>query len=439
MRPAVSRGTRIAAVASLTAAAAVLVLLLTRGLSDQHTLRAAFSSASQVVAGQDVRLAGREVGEVESVDLVDGQAVLELRIEDRAWPLHRGTTARLRHGTTTGYVARYVEFEPGPPSAPPLKDGGVLGAGQTVTPVEFDEMYRILDAEARRDLKGLLSNFADTLEGREQELGTGISAAARGLDETASFMRELGADPAALRTLVDSGARASAAIASREHELRDLVTNAAATFDEFAQHTEATRASFERFPRTLRVTRTSLGRLDQSLAGLTALVGDVRPGAGRLRELAPVVRRATSTLLDVAPLATSALRRGRLASPPIRALLREGTPFIREFGRVLREFAPQMKCLRPQAPEIISFFSTWAAFSKNYDAVEHYNRGLVTVIPMGADETRTSAEVVSQSGGAVRYGFPTPPGTNVDQPWFIPECGYGPEGLDPTRDPESRK
>lgn len=438
MRPTSPRGARFVAVFALIAAATALALV-TVGRSDDRTLRAAFSSASQVVAGQDVRLAGREIGEVESVDLVDGQALLELRIDDRAWPLHRGTTARLRYGTTTGYVARYVELEPGPRSAPPLTDGGVLSAGETVTPVEFDEMYRILNAEARRDLKGMVRNFGDTVNGREQELGTGVAAAAKGLDETASLMRELGADPAALRTLVDSGARTSAAIASREHELRDLVTNAAATFDEFAQHAGATRASLKRFPRTLRVTRSSLGRLDRSLGGLTALVRDIRPGAGRVRELAPVVRRTTSTLLDVAPLATSTLRRGRLASPQIRALLREGTPFIKRLGGVLGEFAPQMKCLRPQAPEIISFFSTWAAFSKNYDAVEHYNRGLVTAIPIGAEETRTSAEVVSQSGGTIRYGFPTPPGTNVDQPWFIPECGYGPEGLDPSKDPESRK
>src|SRR5204863_5688207 len=106
-----------------------------------------------------------------------------------------------------------------------------------------------------------------------------------------------------------------------------------------------------------RVTRSSFGRLDHSLVGLTALVKDVRPGALRLRALAPIVRRVTSSLRDTAPLATSALRRARIGSPQIRALLDDGTPFIKRFGSALEEFAPEMRCIRPQAPEIVSFFS----------------------------------------------------------------------------------
>jgi len=36
------------------------------------------------------------------------------------------------------------------------------------------------------------------------------------------------------------------------------------------------------------------------------------------------------------------------------------------------------------------------------------------------------------------YGFPRPPGTDAGQPWFLPQCGAGPDALDPNKDPEAR-
>jgi hypothetical protein len=37
----------------------------------------------------------------------------------------------------------------------------------------------------------------------------------------------------------------------------------------------------------------------------------------------------------------------------------------------------------------------------------------------------------------MKYGFPRPPGTNAGQPWFQPQCGAGPEALDPSKDQEA--
>lgn len=431
---------RAAAVIALAVAAVGVLWILVSSRGEDQTLRASFASAINLVEGHPIRIAGEKVGEVKSILHVDGRAVVELSVDEaRALPLRRGTRARIRYGATTTYADRYVEVVPGPGSAPPLADGSVLPPGDVLSPVEFDDMAQILDRKTRPELQGLVRKFGDTLENHTRTLGPGIDSTAEGLDETASFLRELGADRAALRTLVDAGARASGAIARNEDDLRQLISNAAQTFDEFAEHADATRASFDRFPGMLRLTRRGLNRFDNTVGVLDALTNDIRPGARRLRTLAPVLRRVIVNLENVSPLAASALRRARLASPDIRRFLRAGTPFMGRFGDASQGLGKIFSCIRPYAPELVAFLGTWAGFEKHYDAQGHYARShFNTALPMGNGTQMSSADIVASNPG-VSYAFPRPPGLNEGQPWFIPECGVGPESLDATQDPETKR
>src|SRR5438093_6298490 len=187
-----------------------MAIVIAGGGSDAHVLRASFQGAVQVVKGQEVRLAGVKVGKVGSVREDDGQALLDLDIsDDRVWPLHRGTIARLRFGTTVSYAARYVELFPGPRSAPALGRGGVLSSADTITPVEFDQLYNIYDRRARRDLRGLIANGAAALQGRSDDLAGALRDSPAAFDQLAQTMGELGADRHALGVLARQGARAS--------------------------------------------------------------------------------------------------------------------------------------------------------------------------------------------------------------------------------------
>ena len=35
-----------------------------------------------------------------------------------------------------------------------------------------------------------------------------------------------------------------------------------------------------------------------------------------------------------------------------------------------------------------------------------------------------------------KFALPRPPGLTAGQPWFLPDCGAGPDALDPTKDRE---
>jgi phospholipid/cholesterol/gamma-HCH transport system substrate-binding protein len=428
------RPRRLVALAAL-GLAVIAVVFGVRAADDDGggTVRAAFRSAVNVVPGQEVRLAGRKVGEVASVEEVDGEAVVELELDEDAWPLRRGTVARLRFDSVSSYAGRFVELEPGPASAPPLADGGILTSSATASAVEFDEIFNVYGRRTRSDLGRLVENAAGVTGGRGDALGRGLDDGSIGLVRLADVVADLGADEHALRTLVRAGARVSGELAVSERALRSLVDRAADTTDELATHAAAQQATLEQFPGALRDGRRMLARLDRSLVGLRGLVGDLGPGARALRAVAPPFDRTTAALFDVAPLATTTLNTGARAAPDIGRLLREGSRFVPELASVLARLAPMFACLRPYAPEISGFLSVWmaAADMAGYDLP--YARIMVTQPPPGLDAgtTMTPEQVVDAYRGRIFYAMPRPPGLNAGQPWFIPECGAGRDALDP--------
>lgn len=400
-----------------------------------HSLRAAFDSAVQVVPGQEVRVAGRKVGEVADVEEIDGRAVLRLRVDDDgAWPLPRGTTARLRWGSNTGYAIRYVELIRPRVAGPDLPDGGLLT--KTITPVELDQTYRIFRGRSRADVGALVDDLGETFATRARPLARTLRQAPDGLDPLAELLRELGADRAALRTLAVSGARTASAIDARDANLRELLVHAGATFDELAAHTTAEQRSLERLPGTLRESSETLARLDDSLVGLRGLISDLGPGARGLRALAPSARASLAELRSVAPLAASALRRGVRAGAPLERLLKTGTPFMPRLGSALEQLEPIAGCLRPYGPEIAGLLSTWIGFNQNYDAQGHYVRAFVQQPPIPIGTSDTAEQSIEPRKGRLSYAMPRPPGLNAGQPWLQPQCGAGPDALDASKDPE---
>jgi ABC-type transporter Mla subunit MlaD len=235
-----------------------------------------------------------------------------------------------------------------------------------------------------------------------------------------------------------AGDSATSALADRSSDLGGLVDNAAATFEELAQHARAQQQALDRAPRAFSESTSTLRRLDSSLIGLQALIDDLGPGARQLRALARPARRALAELRDVVPLATSTLRSGRKASPGIKALLAKGTTFLPDAGNVLGQLEPIFGCLRPYAPELAGNMATWTGYNKNFDQGGHYARTFpLTANPLlFAGTPLNSQQITTILEGRMSYAMPRPPGLNAGKPWFQPQCGAGPESLDASKDPE---
>jgi ABC-type transporter Mla subunit MlaD len=365
---------------------------------------------------------------------------VRIGIDDEAWPLHRGTRAALRFGTTLGNGTRRVDLMPGPKSAPELPEDGILTTRDTVTPVEFDQLFDTFDAKTRASMQGLFANGADDLKGRAGQLREGLRRAAPAFETTGSLLADVALDEGALRTLVASGHRSAAVLAGRHQQISDLVDVASQTFDTFARNSAGIRASLDQFAPTLRDTRATLKRTDTSIGVLDGLMTDLKPGVRALKPLVATAGPASRELSRLAPQATATVRTLRRAAPDISAFLADGVPFAQRLQPALAQLGDQLQCVRPYAPEIAGWASNWSSWAKGYDNTSHYGRIKVVNGPTALTSYPPIATnaFLALTGNGLSYAMPRPPGLNADQPWFIPECGYGKDALDPSKDPEDR-
>jgi virulence factor Mce-like protein len=429
---------RVIAGAAIGLAVLAIIVIVVNTSSDRHTLYASFDNSIQMTPGQEVRIAGRPVGEISKIKLVDGKAQVALSITDGSvWPLPRGTFARARWGSTTAYLGRYTELIPGPRYAGVLPDGGILNSNADETAFELDQAYRLFRGRTANDTSTLLNRLGDTLSGRGAQVRQGLAAAPSGLGQAADLMQQLSTNDYDLRTLAQAGDSTVTALAQRSVDLSNLVTNAAGTFTTFAQHTVAEQQALDRAPRTFNTASATFARLDTSLTGLNTLVNDIRPGAPALRRLAGTAQRALSTLRQVAPQATTTLVDGIAAAPPLRKLFSTGTSFMPRARQALSSFDPMLACIRPYAPDIAGFLTTWPGMTKNYDAGGHYARSFeLTVLNALFPGTPFNSKQALAVSPGLTYAFPRPPGLNDGHPYFLPQCGITPAALNPAADPE---
>jgi phospholipid/cholesterol/gamma-HCH transport system substrate-binding protein len=416
---------------------AILVIVVSTGGSS-HTLYASFDNAIQMTPGQEVRIAGRPVGDISAIKLIDGKAQVKLAItNDSVWPLPRGTVARARWGSTTAYLGRYTELIPGPRYAGVLPDGGILTATQDETAFELDQAYRLFRGRTAGDTATLLNRLGDTLSGRGGQLQLGLAAAPAGLGQTADLMQQLSTNDYDLRTLAEAGNTTVTALAQRSADLGSLVTNAAGTFTTFSQHTQAEQQALDRAPRAFNTATSTFARLDTSLNGLTTLVNDIRPGAPALTRLAGTAQSALAMLRRVAPQATTTLTDGVAAAPPLRRLFTAGTSLMPRARQALSTVDPMLACIRPYAPDIAGFLTTWPGMTKNYDAGGHYARSFELTVMNGLfPGTPLNSQQALATSSGLSYAFPRPPGLNEGHPYFLPQCGITSAALNPAADPE---
>lgn len=161
---------------------------LFRLLEDTYTVRAEFADAAGLRTGDDVRLAGVDIGRVSGVDVERDQGRIVVTMEiDRGIEIHDRATAEIALGTLLG--AKYVRIDDamegehaldglcGGETADQCRDGAPLipyeRAGERV-PFDIFELTRIategiqeLDTDAVNDFVG---DLADLTEGRREAL-----------------------------------------------------------------------------------------------------------------------------------------------------------------------------------------------------------------------------------------------------------------------------
>jgi len=418
---------------------AVLSVVVLRGGDDGHAVTLTVPSALYFEPGLEVREAGQKVGEVTAATVTpQASARITLQIKDRGWPLPTGTKVRLRMGGTIAYSGRWVEITKpsGPTDVKLIPDGGAIPPADVTTPVEFDDMFGTFDPATRRGLRSTVMTLGRAVKPAGPGLRRSLRVAPAAVREARLVVADLNHDEQALRTLVRSGDRVTAAVAESAPGLDRLLTSASVTFQAVSARSRELQSVLEDSPRLLVTTRSTLGRAATTLDKVDGLTSRLAGGITQTRRIAPVLNGLLRTLYDVAPDARATLATGRRSAPDVRTLLRQSRAIAPKLISVATDAAQQLKCIRPYTPEIVGFAQNWAGFTSLGDHRDKFAR--INPINFLLPNTMpTSPAQATKLLPGLKSIFPRPPGWLAGKPWYLPDCGVGADKADPANDPET--
>jgi phospholipid/cholesterol/gamma-HCH transport system substrate-binding protein len=313
---------RIVAAAVLAAAVAVIVILLFTGGSS-YSLRLNFQDASQLVSGNQVKVAGVPIGTVSDIEVTpNGQAQITIAITDSQFdPLHRGTTAQVRISSLSSVANRFIAISPGPNNAPALQNNTVIPSTDTQSQVDIDALQSAFDANTRLAEQELIHGTAMAYAGSGPALNKGLAALDPALTQLSSMITEISGDNAAFDQFIVDGAAVVAAVSSHQQDLQQGLSNAATTAQAIAAERTALDGVLAKAPATLTHATSTLNNTDTALAALQPDAQQLLPTAPRLTgfftKLAPVLRRSIPVLAQLQGL-LPALHTALVGLPPLR-------------------------------------------------------------------------------------------------------------------------
>jgi phospholipid/cholesterol/gamma-HCH transport system substrate-binding protein len=295
---------------------------------DTYTIAAELSTAQAITPGQGqvVAVAGVTVGEVASVRLREGRAVVEMEIDRRKLP-EVYADARILVRPKTGLQDMALQLDPGTEGSPVLDDGEALPVSATRPNVNLDEILAGLDADARTYLEVLLSAGGRGTAGRGDDLRAVFKAGAPTVERSRRIAHALASRDRELRRLVHGLRVLAGAAAEKDEDLGRLVDTANATLETVAEHDDDVRATLDRLPGTLEAARGALAASRPFARRLKPTLEALTPAT---RDLAQALPRVDPLLEDARP----AARRIRSLIPPALPVARDLEPTLRDLGAV---------------------------------------------------------------------------------------------------------
>ena len=347
------------AAALVIAVVVAVALISSSGGGNGYLVRAYFDNGSFMVPGEQVRVAGANVGSIQSVGVsmpgetdsysngkpvsVPGKAIIVMEISDPGFQDFRSDASCLiRPQSLIG--EKFVDCNPtlprapGSPPAPPLKQvpSGQPGAGQYVLP--FENNSTSVDPDLINDIQTLpyaqrfrliLNELGAGLAGRGKDLEEVIVRANPVLREVDQLLGILNAQRDRLAQLASDGATILGPLSRERAHVAGFLANSGAAAQASSERGAALEASLRKFPRFLHEFRLTM----RSLEGFSNAATPVFADFGKA---APSLTEATRELTPFSAASTVALKSlgatGAVAGP----LLAEADPIVSKTTELAR-------------------------------------------------------------------------------------------------------
>src|SRR3954465_3790778 len=226
--------------------------------SDFYKLNVELQTGQAVVPGQGqtINIAGVKVGDVQSVHLKNGVAVVSVNMDKKYAPVYKNAHVLLR--PKTGLKDMYLALDPGTKDAGSLPSGGTVPVANTLPDVNPDEVLASLDADTRDYLKILLSAGGEAFTDQPGHEGE-TSAALR---QTFKRFEPINHNLALITTEL---AKRRQNVSRSIHNFRLITDELARTDRTLGRFVESSNANFQAFAAQDANLREALGLLPDTL------------------------------------------------------------------------------------------------------------------------------------------------------------------------------
>jgi ABC-type transporter Mla subunit MlaD len=368
---------------------------LTGGGGSGYLVRAVFDNSSFVIPGEEVKVAGSNVGTIHAVQLTQqNKAAVVLEITDHQFiPFH--TDARCQIGLESLLGEQFVQCtatQPRPagtPSAPALpaissgpdKGQHLLPVQNNTTPVGFDLLNNIMRLPERERLSLIINGLGAGLAANGQELNAALLRADPALQQTDKVIAVLASQDRLLANLTDESARILAPLAAQRAHLGGFIQHAGAVAVASAQESQAIEQNLQDFPPFLRQLKPAADRLSN-------LASQMTPALQSLQAEAPAINSSVANLGPLAQASIPSLRslgnvaqRGESVFPRVNPLAHQLLDLATPLLPLATDIAQIAKSFDNAGgiEDVMRFIYYYTGSVNGEDALGHYIRSLVTI------------------------------------------------------------
>ena len=388
--------------------AGVLALLVIRnvsGDSNPYLVRAVFDNGAFVVPDVDVRVAGANVGSVDSVDVSlpgevvsddpedparPGKAIIVMKIDDPDFRDFRdNASCIIRPQSLIG--EKFIDCqvtEPRPPGTEPPPELAVIpddqpGAGQRLLPIEnngrsvdqdlINNIYRLPYAQRFRII---LNELGVGLATRGPELRETITRANPTLMEVNKVLKILASQNKRLAELARNGDNNLTQLAARRKQMVGFFESAGYTAAATAERSDEMRENLRNLPTTLRELRSTFRALETFASDTRPTIAALQPNAKQIAEVTKKLQpfaEASQISFESLGQATRTARPDLVASIPIIEKLGDQATTGKEPFTDLNFFFGSTRQANGFRNLMRFFYNTGSALS-GFDQYGHYQR-----------------------------------------------------------------
>jgi ABC-type transporter Mla subunit MlaD len=388
-----------------------IVLISGGGSSDGYVVRAIFNNGSFMVPGEQVRVAGANVGTIKSVSVslpgeataeengkfvdVPGKAILELEIENSGFQdFRQDAGCEIRPQSLIGEkyvdchptVARAPDEKPPPelkqiPEGEPGAGQYLLPLGQNQTTVDPDLINNINSLPYAQRFRLIFNELGAGLAGRGEDLEAAIKKANPTLRSVDKLFGQLTEQKDQLAELAAESQEILEPLTQEKEHVVGFLAHSGEAAEASSEHGAELEAALQKFPTFLVEFRETMSNLKEFSDAGTPLLED-------LGEAAPSLTNATRTLTPFSEATTVALKSLGAAGESSGPVFAQATPVVKTASKLAksgvvstRELASLFVNLEEthgwqRLTELI--YNSTGAFN-GFDQYGHYGRALVTL------------------------------------------------------------